>query len=181
MVQEADAVRAKMREEMRSIAAGIGLSLRQSQQREAEARSAVAAQKAKVLELKKQRDDIAVLMRDIENAQRGYDAALSRRTVTEMEGQASQTNVSLLTPATEPITPSSPRIVLNLLVAAFLGTVLGVTLALLVEFIDARVRTERDVVEGLNLAFLGKVESRFGLWSRVRGLFRIPRFRARAA
>jgi uncharacterized protein involved in exopolysaccharide biosynthesis len=83
------------------------------QQREAEIRAALAAQKAKVLELNRTRDEMGVLMKDVESAQRAFDATAQRSSQTRIEGQAEQSDIAVLNPATPPIEPSSPKVMLN--------------------------------------------------------------------
>jgi len=178
MVDEYEGVRHKLDKEMQSIATSVSVAARQQQAREADVRAQLGAQKSKVLELKRQRDEIAVFVRDVENAQRAYEAALSRFTQTNMESQANQTNLSLLNAAVEPLMPSSPRILLNLLVAAFLGTVMGMSLALGVEYLNARVRSEHDITTALQLQFLGKLGKSRGRKRLRKGL---PRGRLPAA
>jgi len=178
MVDEYEGVRHKLDKEMQSIATSVSVAARQQQAREADVRAQLGAQKSKVLELKRQRDEIAVFVRDVENAQRAYEAALSRFTQTNMESQANQTNLSLLNAAVEPLMPSSPRVLLNLLVAAFLGTVLGISLALGVEYLNARVRSEHDITTALQLQFLGKLGKSRG---KKRSKKRLPRGRLPAA
>jgi len=178
MVDEYEGVRHKLDKEMQSIATSVSVAARQQQAREADVRAQLGAQKNKVLELKRQRDEIAVFVRDVENAQRAYEAALSRFTQTNMESQANQTNLSLLNAAVEPLSPSSPRVLLNLLVAAFLGTVLGISLALGVEYLNARVRSEHDITTALQLQFLGKLGKSRG---KKRSRQRLPRSRLPAA
>jgi len=178
MVDEYEGVRHKLDKEMQSIATSVSVAARQQQAREADVRAQLGAQKSKVLELKRQRDEIAVFVRDVENAQRAYEAALSRFTQTNMESQANQTNLSLLNAAVEPLMPSSPRVLLNLLVAAFLGTVMGISLALGVEYLNARVRSEHDITTALQLQFLGKLGKSRGKKRSRKGL---PRGRLPAA
>jgi uncharacterized protein involved in exopolysaccharide biosynthesis len=138
-----------------------------ARQREISQRAAVAGQKTKVLELKKQRDEIAVLQRDVENAQHIYDSALQRASQSRLEAQTSQTEIAVLNPATPPLQPSKPRTFLNILIATFLGGVIGVGLALLIELFDRRVRSIDDITDSLGLPMLGvtgqKTPSRF--WS----------------
>jgi capsular polysaccharide biosynthesis protein len=105
--------------------------------------------------MKQVRDEGAVLVRDMENAQRSYDAVLARLTQTSLEGQTTQSNVNVLTPASPPIEPSSPRIALNLIIACFVGTMLAIGLAVLLEMVDRRVRSAEDVVAALDLPVLG--------------------------
>jgi len=57
--------------------------------------------------------------------------------------------------AQPPVEPSSPKLLLNSLVAVFLGLLLAVGLALLLELADRRVRAPEDVVAALGLPVLG--------------------------
>jgi len=111
-----------------------------------------------VMSIKNQRDELAVLQREVENAQRAYDAVAQRLTQTSLESQTQQTNVVVLTPAVEPIEPSSPKLLLNSLLAVFLGTLLGVGCALLLETLSRRVRSAEDLAQALGLPVLGVLE-----------------------
>jgi polysaccharide biosynthesis transport protein len=57
--------------------------------------------------------------------------------------------------ALPPVEPSSPKVLLNTLVAVFLGLLLAVGVALLLELADRRVRAPEDVVAALGLPVLG--------------------------
>jgi chain length determinant protein EpsF len=122
--------------------------------RETDLRSALAAQKSKVLELKKLHDEITLLQRDVENAQHTYDSALQRAGQSRLESQTSQTEIAVLNPATPPMSPSKPRILLNILLATFLGGLLGVGFAFVIELIIRRVRAADDITDLLQLPIL---------------------------
>jgi uncharacterized protein involved in exopolysaccharide biosynthesis len=115
---------------------------------------ALEQQRAKVLQLKAKRDEASVLQRDVENAQRAYDAVLARISQTDMESQNRQTNVSVLQNATQPPFPTSPRLLLNGAIAAVMGVLLAVGAILWREMSDRRMRTEDDVMLGLNQPLL---------------------------
>ncbi|MCG3168203.1 MAG: hypothetical protein POELPBGB_04006 [Bacteroidia bacterium] len=159
---EVDALRDKVDAETRRVAGSIGTANRVNLQKESDIRAALEAQKTRVLELKQQRDELSVLQREVESAQRAFDLVTQRLTQTNLESQVSQTNVVLLNPAAEPIVPSSPKILLNLVLAIFLGTLLGVGAALLMEMTDRRVRAAEDIVEFAGLAVLGIIDARAG-------------------
>lgn len=159
---EVDALRDKVDAETRRVAGSIGTANRVNLQKESDIRAALEAQKTRVLELKQQRDELSVLQREVESAQRAFDLVTQRLTQTNLESQVSQTNVVLLNPAAEPIDPSSPKILLNLVLAIFLGTLLGVGAALLMEMTDRRVRAAEDIVEFAGLAVLGIIDARAG-------------------
>ena len=158
-VEEAKASLAELRSrldaETRKVTGSVTVSANINRQRLAEVQRALQAQRDKVLKMKAVRDEGLVLLRDAENAQRSYDALLQRFTQTSLEGQTTQSNINLLTQATPPLEPSSPRIVLNTLLSIFLGTLLAVGTALLLELKDRRVRNVDDVVEALGLPVLG--------------------------
>jgi succinoglycan biosynthesis transport protein ExoP len=128
-----------------------------SLQRESSIRSSLAAQKALVLEINHQRDELGILQGDVVNAQKVLDMAMQRFSQTNMEGQANQGEVAVLDPATPPMEPSRPRIFLNLLVSIFLGTMLAVGFALLAEMRDRRIRVPEDLSLGLDLPVLGVI------------------------
>lgn len=148
-------LRSRLEAETRKVTGSVTVSANINRQRVAEVQRALQAQRDKVLKMKAVRDEGLVLLRDVENAQRSYDALLQRFTQTNLEGQTTQSNINLLTQATPPLEPSSPRIVLNTLLAIFLGTLLAVGTALLLELMDRRVRNVDDVVEALGLPVLG--------------------------
>ncbi len=128
------------------------------QSKEAELRAAIDQQKNKLLSFRNKRDELAVLMRDVEAAQKTYDAVSQRRNQASLESQSTQTNVAVLNPASPPITPSSPKIVLNTLVAIILGTMLGIGAALGIEWSDRRICSAEDLFEMLQLPVLGVIK-----------------------
>jgi uncharacterized protein involved in exopolysaccharide biosynthesis len=154
---EADitAQKAKLRSEIAQAAAALGNAAKIAQRREAELREALAEQKSKFMRLNEGRDQMGVLIKDVESAQRAYDTAASRLQQTNLESQASQTNVSILTRAFPPLKPSSPKIILNTLVSIFLGTVLGIGVVLLLELLNRRVRSVQELALAAGVPVLG--------------------------
>jgi chain length determinant protein EpsF len=148
-------LRTKLDQETRRVSSGVGVSNTINRQREAEIRASLAAQRDKVLKMKAVRDEGTVLVRDLENAQRAYDALQQRLTQTNLESQATQSNVNVLTAAAPPIEPASPRVFLNTLVALFVGTLLSCAIALLLELRDRRVRSLADVSAAIQLPVIG--------------------------
>ena len=67
---------------------------------------------------------------------------------------AMQPSAAILSPATEPIRPSFPNWPLNLALAVLLGATLGLLIALIMEALDRRVRTEADVTDSLEVPLL---------------------------
>ena len=158
-------LRARLDAETRKVTGGVSVSNTINRQRETDVRGALDAQRGKLMKLKALRDEGVVMMRDVENAQRAYDAILQRMTQTSLEGQATQSNVNVLTQAVAPIEPASPRVLRNLLLSLFVGILLGVVTALVLELRDRRVRSADDVLGALGLPVIGimpRPGSRFG-------------------
>jgi chain length determinant protein EpsF len=144
-LSENRSLREKLDAEMRKVADGIASSARQSRQREADVVKAMAAQRARLLELKDNRNEFTVLRRNVESAERAYDTAMQRHVVSQVESRASQTNVTVLNPAAVPGEPSQPRIKLNIALSVVVGTMFGVGIVLLLEILDRRVRSRDDL------------------------------------
>jgi polysaccharide biosynthesis transport protein len=148
-------LKTRLEAETRKVTSGVAVSNTINIQRMAEVKASLEAQRSKVLRMKSVRDEGSVLLRDVENAQRGYDAIQQRFTQTNLEGQATSTNVHTLQRASEPTQPSSPKVMLNTLLSVALGLGLALAAALLLEFFDRRIRTLEDVVIALELPVLG--------------------------
>ncbi len=152
---EVRSLRNKLYSEITVVSSGIENKAKLALESERAIEDALAKQKIKVLELKRQRDDISGLVRGVENAQRSYDDVLMRSNLASMESQINQTNVILFSEAVVPYKSSSPNVKQNLAVAVIAGVLLGVAMAFLFEMSDRRVRSEEDLVKVLGLPVLG--------------------------
>lgn len=150
-------LRQQLQSEMRAVARTAGGADEVNQRREAELIAAVEQQKQRVLQMTKTSSEMAVLTRDVEAAQRAFDAAATRQGQTALESQMQQTNVFLLSTATEPGVPSSPRIKLNTLAAAMLGLLIGLGGALLMEARAPKVRNLDDLSAVVGLPVLAVI------------------------
>ena len=144
-VEENQSLREKLDQEMKKFVVAIGSSARQSRQREAGSRKAMAAQSARVLELKENRNELTVLRRNVESAERAYDTAMQRSVVSQVDSRANQTNVMVLNAAGVPRKHSSPKIGLNITLSVVIGTILGFVTVMLLEALDRRVRSRSDL------------------------------------
>jgi capsular polysaccharide biosynthesis protein len=120
---------------------------------------AIESQKSRLLSLNQQRDEIAVLKRDIESAQRALETVSSRSMQVRLESQSQQTNVTILTPASTPVSPTKPKVALNLIISIFSGLTLGLGLAYLIETNQRLVRSPEDLSVLSELPLLGKIPS----------------------
>ncbi len=154
---ELDKLRSDLAAAIHVTAGSVSNNAQILQQREGAIRGAMAAQKTKVLELNRTRDEMGVLMKDVESAQRAYDATSQRFSQTSIEGQAEQSDISILNPAVPPVAPAGPKVILNTVLAFFFGGLLGLGLSILLEMLDRRVRSERDLFDALQIPVLGVI------------------------
>jgi len=157
MQSELAALKRRLVSETGNIAASIDTAYRVGKDRERELQSAVAAQKSRVLMLNKDRDELNVYRRDVEAAQRAYEDISKNAAQTRLQSLTNQTNVVRLNTAAAPLRPSSPKTLLNVLIAAFGGTLLGVAFAVWLELANRRVRSPQDLTQLLDLPLLGRL------------------------
>jgi chain length determinant protein EpsF len=121
-------------------------------------RREVAAQKTRLLELNRLRDEMSVMQKDVESAQRAFDNVSQRASQTYLEGNSDQSDIAVLNPAIPPVEPASPRVMLNTVLSVFLGGMLGLGLGLLAEMLDRRVRSEGDLIDVVQIPVLGVID-----------------------
>jgi len=139
-----------------SISSTVGIS----QQRESELRTQVELQKKRVLELNHTRDEMTVLKKDVETAQRAMDAVTQRFSQTSIEGQSNQSDIAILNPAIPPLGPTTPKTLLNILLAIMVGGILGIGFGLLAELLDRRVRSRDDIAEILEVPVFAVIDGK---------------------
>ena len=150
-----NALRSRLDLETKRVTGGVGVTATINRQREAEVRASLDAQRSKLLRLKAVRDEGAVLVREMENAQRAYEAVLVRLNQTSLESQATQGNIFVLGKATPPGGPSSPKVLLNTALSVVIGALLAIGAVLALELLDRRVRAFEDLTTALGLPVLG--------------------------
>ena len=167
-------MRQRLAEETRRVSSSMGVTDTITKSREATVQAALEAQRVKVLKMKAQRDEVAVLMREVESAQRAYEAITQRANQSSLESQTSLTNISVLTPAVDPVKPSSPKIIVNIILSVFLGSLLAIGTALLRELSDRRVRTLEDISESLGVPVIGVLPAPLRLRRGRQATFVLP-------
>jgi chain length determinant protein EpsF len=151
---EVDSLNSRLRLEMSKVAESVTTADAVNAQRESEAAAQLDSQRNKILELRSQRDAVAILQRDVEESQKAYDLVVQRLNQTSLESKNQQTIVAILSEALPPTSPSSPKVLLNLAVSTVLGLLLGVMSALLLEQTDRRLRGAEDAANHLGLPLL---------------------------
>ena len=156
---ELASLRNKLASETQQIHNSIGTSYQIGKQKEQELLEAMESQKKRVLELNRQRDQISVLQRDVEAAQRNFEGVSQRSAQTRLESHSVQTNIAMLNPASIPTEHSKPRILFNMVISLFVGTLLGVGIALMLELGNRRVRSAEDLLAAIDLPVLATISS----------------------
>jgi chain length determinant protein EpsF len=156
---EVESLRSRLRTESGQVAAVVGTNSRINQAREGDIKSRLEAQKQRVLALKQQRDEMGVLQREVDSAQKAYDLVMTRLTQTTLESKSRQGNVALLSSAVPPTEAASPKLLLNVGLAVFIGGLLGVAVVIVHELLDRRIRSASDLGDALGAPMLVEIGS----------------------
>ena len=135
----------RYRTELARVGDSIAAEAAISAQRAARTRAALEAQKSSVLALRKQRDQLAALQREVDEAQKSVDLLSQRLTQTSIEANLGLSNVSVLSSAVAPRSPARPKPLLNMMVGGLLGLLLGAFAALTIEKVHSPVREADDL------------------------------------
>lgn len=154
---EVQALRERLGAEMKRVVAGIGGAAIQARKREEELKSAYAEQQKRLIDMRDARVELAVMTRDVENAQRTYDAALQRWLTNKVESRAQGTNLAILHPAVAPLEPKSPKVGLVTGLSVLIGGLLAAGVVFLLETLDRRVRSRADLESRLAVPTLGRL------------------------
>jgi succinoglycan biosynthesis transport protein ExoP len=178
---EIASLKAKLASESRQIASSMNTNTRVNSGMVSELKNAVQSSKQRILDLSKQHDEIAVLQREVDGAKRAYDAVSQRSIQTSLESQSTQTNISILTPASESAAPASPNVMKNILGSVIAGLLLGFGLAVAIEMLNKRVRSVYDLDMGLGVPVLAVLVPRDDVnpvWRRLKTVNALPRLTA---
>jgi chain length determinant protein EpsF len=152
---EVQGLKERLTTEANKVVAGLGNAVQQNQKRVQELEAALTAQQEKMLAMKMARVDMAVLSRDLENAQRAYDGALQRAIAVKVDSRVRQTNLAMLTPALEPLKPAFPKVGLISALSVLIGLMLAAGVVYTFEYLDRRVRSRSDLESRLAVPSLG--------------------------
>jgi succinoglycan biosynthesis transport protein ExoP len=134
-------------------------------------RAQVAADAAQITELKRQRSamtpqlsalpsqtaQLADLQRNAKAAEDVYSALQQKYVNAQVASETALSDVTIVQPASAAAATVRPSIVLNFAISLLLGAVLGITGALLLDYLDNSITDEREVEEELALPQLGTI------------------------
>ncbi|WBY01271.1 chain length determinant protein EpsF [Ramlibacter tataouinensis] len=162
MQDELNAMRARLRTETSSIGSAVDTAYQVGRAREKELQAAVNAQRGRVMQFNRYRDELNVLRRDLDAAQRAYEQVSERASQSKLQALTNQTNIQRLATAVEPLKPTGPSARLALALAAFAGALLAIAGAVLVELLNRRVRSVDDLAIATHLPILATVPAHDG-------------------
>jgi chain length determinant protein EpsF len=152
---EVQGLRERLKSEATKVVTGLGNALQQNQKRIEELQISLKDQQDRIMKARESRVDMAVLSRDLENAQRAYDGALSRAIAVKVDSKVRQTNLAMLTPAVEPLKPAVPKVGLISALSVLIGVLLAAGMVYVLELLDRRVRSRTDLESRLAVPSLG--------------------------
>ncbi|MBE3599480.1 MAG: hypothetical protein IMX02_12080 [Limnochordaceae bacterium] len=137
----------------------IGLEVDQlaQQAREAAIRRLIATQEAAMLELPSRELELARLERERRVNEELYVMLRTRYEELRIQEATVTADVRVVDPAALPSTPVSPRPLLNMAVALFLGLFVGVGVAFALELVDTSVRDEQELERLAGAPVLGRI------------------------
>ena len=156
-VSEVNNIKDKIASESQRAKGSLGQALQIAQAQEASLQRAFDDQKANLLKLKRQRDELAVRSREVDNAQGAYDQAMQRAAQLRLESQFNQTSVAILDPAMAPASPSGLGLFLTAALALIFGSILGAALALALEMFDRRIRAGDELMSLSGIEVLAEI------------------------
>ncbi len=167
MQSELAALQQKLETETRRVTSGFSAVSAVGSEREGKLKAAIEEQKRKLLQIRSERDQLAVLQRDVDAAKSADDTVSKRFTESELASHATQANVAVLTPALPPLEPSFPKpLPKTLAIAIALGIFAALAAAFLLEMLNRRIRSSSDLAAVMPLPVLGVI-SRPGRRSRM--------------
>ena len=150
-------MRQRLNAEIQRVVGGIGTTVTHNRQREAELKRELESQRGRVIALRQAKDQIEILTRQAEAAQRAYENGVQRSLSNRIESRSRQPNVAVLNQAVEPTVPSRPKFLLNIVLAVVVGMMLAAGMVYFMETVDRRVRSRVEFETYLPVPVLGEI------------------------
>lgn len=126
-------------------------------QQEALLTEGVEKLKAEVLSLRERSIRYNILQREVETNKTLYEGLLQRYKEIGIAGGIGASNISVIDRAQPPKSRYSPKLSLNLVIASFLGLMIGVASAFGLEIIDDTLRSPDQAEEKIGIAVVGVI------------------------
>jgi polysaccharide biosynthesis transport protein len=130
---------------------------REASEREQALQTKVDQLKANYLDLRRRSIQYNIFQQEVDTNRALYDGLLQRYKEIGVAGGVGVNNITVVDPADVPQRPSSPRLLVNLVLALLVGIGLGVAAAFALEQIDEAIADPAEVERRLGLPLLGSV------------------------
>ena len=173
-------VQRREQQEINRVISSIKSKYQSALDRETQIKNQLESEKAKAMSLNDASLHDAVLAREADASQALYGSVLERIKLLGLSSDSQVTNVSVIDTASVPITPSSPKKKLSLVLSGFLALMTGIGLAFLLERSDSGLKSADEVQQYLRLPNLATVLRFSGTRERGLGkpLIQLPKFSA---
>jgi capsular exopolysaccharide synthesis family protein len=139
------------------VTGALRASFREALERESTLESRVNQLKTDYLDLRRRSIQYNIFQQEVDTNRALYDGLLQRFKEIGVAGGVGVNNIAVVDPADMPQKPSSPRLLLNLFIAALAGLALGAALAFGLEQLDETIADPAEVERRLGLPLLGSV------------------------
>jgi len=143
--------------EERRVYGSVASDYREALERENGLKARVEQLKGGLLDLRRRSIQYNIFQREVDTNRQLYDGLLQRYKEIGVAGGVGVNNVAIVDPADAPERPSSPRLLINLLLSLLIGTALGAGLAFILEQADEAISEPDEVGRLLGLPLLGSV------------------------
>ncbi len=171
--QNLEQVNEELRGAVATATASIGANYERARKNLVAAQEAVERSEEKMFNLAEIRTGYNSILRDFEVAQMNYQQLISQLATREAETSWKTAQAEIIDRASIPPRPSSPNIPLNLALGVVGGLGLGVGFALMLAFLDNRVKSAYDVEELVGIPLLGivpKIDRRLSSAERAKAV-----------
>ncbi|MGC1441015.1 MAG: hypothetical protein WA888_10440 [Burkholderiaceae bacterium] len=145
----------RITDEVQTIVASLEKSRDSARARQARLKKELASDESTLLGARNYREELSLLQRDIDNAQRAYDSAQEQLSQTNLQSASTYANLFVLSPALAPGRASSPNLLINLLAAIAFATVMAIGICLIMEMRDRRIYSNADMAKATGGPVIG--------------------------
>jgi len=154
---ELQTVKAKLSAEMSNIVNAIRQDQASANQRVNSLEIAVMGLKKEAAKANLSRYEMDSINRESEAYKQIYEGILKKYNETSLQGDINKTNVFLVDAAVPPTKKYSPKIILNLILAMFIGFFLGLGLAFFFEYLDDTIKDAGIIEKQYGVTVLGTI------------------------
>ncbi len=152
---QSDEVDRQVQRELGNIRASVRSEYEAARGREHLLEAQVELARSDALDIEKRGIQYNILKREVDTNRELYDGLLQRYKEVGVAGGVSTNNVSVVDTAQVPKQKFEPSLSRNLLLSLLFGSILGIAMAFLIEYLDDRVRGPEDVERLFGASVLG--------------------------